>query len=264
MINHQVVEPTRCIGSSSSVTNTTLAIASVLPPQDYSKFAVFKELWVDNGAFEIGVGQQVDFDIVLDKQIAIANRHAELGLTTFFSMPDAAGNGAATIRLFHQYYNYVTDHLNDRVALVGIPQGSNLNEYWHCANILAGNNIEWWGLSCLDRRWIYKTAYYSNPEHDIFEDFFTELCVNPKMVHCLGFELDDIERPGFFKCNSFDSSYSLKCLATNRRFGQDAKRPENYFDLCFTEDLIKTQVTNFINWVAVKSKTIGENHDSNI
>ena len=244
-MNIQVVEPTACIGMSAEATDTTLAIASILGKDDIHKFDVYRELWVDNGAFESGIDHQVEnFQSVIIRQCMIANEHVDIG-PTHFALPDEAGSCAKTIALYNKYQPII-DHLLDiEVDIVAVPQGRNMLEFEQCIDFYKSKDIHKFGFSVLDRRWMrnYPT------QADMFDEFANLCGVTHKDVHVLGFDLEDLKYKGFYKCDSVDSTYPLKTMLCGVLLGQDIKRPADYFSRMLEKDAVVKRVKEYRDWL---------------
>ena len=256
-MNIQIVEPTKCIGYSSKVTNTTLGIASQLSFNDFDAFNDYKELWIDNGAFESGVANEVSkYMNVIDRQILIANSHQQhvKHAKTFFALPDIACDYRGTINLYNKYIFHIKNNLDEDIELVGIPQGKTLEEYTKSIEFFIENNVRYFGFSCLDRRWMYDK--FPVVDDDMFDWFQDMVNVSYNNIHVLGFELEDLQYPAFYKCNSFDTSYPIKLLMLNKQLGEDGRRPKDYFKREVEKHEVIWAVKQFKKWIDTNKREI--------
>jgi hypothetical protein len=248
----QIVEPQPMLGISKKVTNSTLIVPTVLNINDaYVISRNFKEVWIDNGAFEAGIKNSIQFKKVIDTQIIWSNKLIELGCKVYFIRPDVLMDCQKTIDEVTKYEKYVERELGNRAFMVSVLQFETVTELNKITKFYNNNVVtDMFAFPIRVRENVYRTMGFN------LYGYLDSLGVKQKRLHNLGFSLMDLSNEGFFHCHSMDTSYPLKRLAVKLSLGGDNSRPKNYFKLKLDRAKSQRYIHTFKKYIDTRNNRV--------
>jgi hypothetical protein len=215
------VEPVKHLGFTSSLTPITLVNIQSITPQNVEKLAKFKEVIIDNGVFEIFHSKEFsksDFASNFNKQIEVAEILESLGIKVSVVLPDFPFDMQKTQELVREA---LSTSCFDNV--IGVIQANKPEEIYE--------------MCVFYREWSVDKIAIPVRLREKIPDVFKHIKFwNYDEIHNLGFSLNDLKTPEFFKCASCDTSYPIKCYLTNTPLGEDVKRPSLYLQATIQDE----------------------------
>ena len=232
------VETNNMIGWTAKFTDTTMLIATQFKPSrgNMQQLDKFNEIWIDNGAYEAGVDNKVNFTKAIQKQLKLANK---LSAThkVFIILPDVLLNHHETAIAFYKYIDRIKENIINSTQLVGVIQGTTLSEINSICRMYEDNNIKYIGIPKKMRESINYNVY----KHAILDEY------KPQYIHYLGFVENDLNDKLLPHIHSIDTKYPIKLAL------QDTIIPFNdvsYFNKIPMKRYIDYHVERFVAMVS--------------
>lgn len=224
------VETNYMIGWTSKYTDATMIIATKFKSSrnNMQQLNKFKEIWIDNGAYESGVNNPINFTKAIKKQLQLANKLKD-NHQVFLILPDVLLNYYDTSIAFFRYFNQFKENEHPNINFVGVIQGTTTKDVYNMCNIYKSNNIKYIGIPKKMR----ELPQYFDLECQIIEYY------KPEYIHYLGFveqdKTDDLLLQGI---HSMDTKHPIKMSIVSN--------DNDYFDMIVNRSDVESRIEKFI------------------
>ncbi len=232
------VETNNMIGWTAKFTNTTMLIATQFKPSRYNmqQLSRFDEIWIDNGAYEAGIDNKINFTKAIRKQLKLASK---LSAThkVFIILPDVLLNHHETATASYKYIDRIKENIINNTQLVGVIQGTILSEITSICRMYKDNNIKYIGIPKKMR----ESPNYTLFRHAILQEY------EPSHIHYLGFVENDLNDKLLYEVHSIDTKYPIKLALQDMIIQFD---DVSYFDKVAEKHYVEYHVERFMKMVS--------------